>query len=57
MSLGYLLHAVWLVLLGLTWIGWIDLSAKFLGAFAILVGVVLLLELGGWWSYRIGDRR
>lgn len=47
MSLGSLLLAVFLILLGITWLGWISISQTFLGVFALVTGIVLLLE-----SYR-----
>lgn len=58
MSLSQLLLAVWLILVGLTWVGWAALSADFLGVLAIITGIIFVLEGTAVWSYRLGgDRR
>lgn len=44
MSLGTLLLSIWLILLGLTWIAAITVSTKFLGFWALVTGIVLLVE-------------
>jgi hypothetical protein len=44
MSLSQLLLAVWLILIGITWVGWVAISATFLGVWALITGVVWLLE-------------
>lgn len=44
MSLGSLLLAVWLILVGLTWIGWVVLTIKFLGGWGLATGIILILE-------------
>lgn len=44
MSLSSLLLGVWLILVGATWLTWIDVSAKFLGLFAFITGIVWLIE-------------
>lgn len=47
MSLGQLLLAVTLILVGIVWLGWATISIKFLGGMSVLTGVVLLLESAG----------
>lgn len=44
LSLGQLLLAVWLILLGITWLTWVTISSKFLGGFAAVTGIVLIVE-------------
>lgn len=44
MSLGQLLLAVWLIILGMLWLGWVTVSNKFLGGWAFVTGIVLILE-------------
>lgn len=44
MALSTLLLAVWLILLGLTWAAVLSLSTTFLGWFAVVTGVVFLVE-------------
>lgn len=44
MSLGSLALAIWLVLVGITWLGWVAISTKFLGGWAALTGLLLFLE-------------
>ncbi len=44
MSLSSLLLAVWLILLGITWLAWVAISAKFLGIWAFVTGIVFLVE-------------
>lgn len=44
MSLGSLALAIWLILVGLSWLGWVTISTKFLGGWAALTGLLLLLE-------------
>lgn len=44
MSLSGLLLAVWLILVGLAWTGIVAISSHFLGLWAIVTGVLLLLE-------------
>lgn len=45
MNLGALLLAVWLILVGLTWSTLATISAKFLGVWALVTGIVLVVEL------------
>lgn len=42
--MGNLLLALLLILLGITWAGWVAISGVLLGLLAILTGVVLLVE-------------
>lgn len=44
MSLGSILLAIWLILLGLVWTAVITISTKFLGIWAIVTGAILLIE-------------
>jgi len=44
MSLSQLLLAVWLILVGMTWMGWVSISTTFLGVWAFVTGIVWLLE-------------
>lgn len=44
MSLSSILVAIWLILVGLTWIGWVAISSKFLGGWALVTGIVWLVE-------------
>lgn len=47
MALSTLLLAVWLILVGIVWLGWVTISIKFLGGWAAVTGIVMLVE-----SYR-----
>lgn len=44
MSLGMLLLAVWLILQGVSGLGWLAVSAKFLAVWALVTGIVLIVE-------------
>lgn len=44
MSLGTILLAIWLILLGITFLTWVNISYQFLGGFAAVVGIILLVE-------------
>jgi hypothetical protein len=44
MSLSGLLLAVWLILVGLSWAGIVAVSTVFLGFWALVTGILLLLE-------------
>jgi uncharacterized membrane protein HdeD (DUF308 family) len=44
MSLSQLLLAVWLVLVGITWLAWVAISTQFLGIWALVTGIVWLVE-------------
>lgn len=44
MSLSNLLLGVWLILVGITWLAWVTISTKFLGIWAFVTGIVILLE-------------
>lgn len=44
MSISTLLLGVWLILLGSDWLGWISVSIKFLGLWAFVTGVVILVD-------------
>lgn len=44
MNLSYLLLAVWLILVGITWLGWVAITVTFLGLWAFVTGIVFLVE-------------
>jgi hypothetical protein len=44
MSFSTFLLAIWLILLGITWLAWVAISTKFLGAWAAITGIVFLVE-------------
>lgn len=44
MSLTHLLTALWFLLLGITWLGWVSISITFLGGLAAIVGILWLVE-------------
>lgn len=44
MNLSSLLLAVFLILLGITWLGWVAISITFLGIWSLVTGILLLLE-------------
>lgn len=47
MTLSQLALVLFFILLGITWIGWVAISATVLGIIALLVGVLMLLEALG----------
>ncbi len=44
MTLATLLLGIWVLLVGLTWAGVVEIGALFLGVWAIVTGILLLLE-------------
>lgn len=44
MSLSSLLLGAFLIVLGANWLTWIAVSVKFLGLFAVVTGIVILVE-------------
>lgn len=44
MTLSSLLLAVWLILVGVTWLAWITIDVKILGLLAFITGIVFLIE-------------
>lgn len=44
--MSILLLAVFLIVLGATWLTWISIAATTLGLFAFIVGIVLLVDYG-----------
>lgn len=44
LSLSQLLLGVWLILVGITWLGWVAISTHFLGLWAFVSGIVVLVE-------------
>lgn len=55
MALSHLLTAVWFILVGITWIGWVAISPQFLGVLALIVGILWLVE--GWQPITVPVRR
>lgn len=44
MSLSALLAAVFFILLGVSWMGWVAVSTLFLGIWSFVTGIVWLIE-------------
>lgn len=44
MSLSQLLLAVWLILVGVTDLGWVTVSIKLIGGLALITGILWLVE-------------
>lgn len=44
MSISSILLGLWLILVGSTWLAWIDVSLKFLGLLAFITGILWLIE-------------
>lgn len=44
MSLSGLLLGIWLILIGLTWAGIVVITSKFLGFWALVTGILWLIE-------------
>ena len=44
MSLSTILLGVWLILVGIVWLGWVVINAKFLGLWAFVTGIIFLFE-------------
>lgn len=44
MSISQLLLGVWLILVGATWLTWLTIDSKFLGLFAFIVGILILVD-------------
>jgi len=57
MSLSQLLLAITLILIGIVWVGWVDISATVIGIFALITGALILLEGLGSFSYSLPHRR
>lgn len=57
MSLGTLALALWGLAVGLTWAGVTHFGSEFLGWFAVIWAVLLLLEGAGVWSYSFNRQR
>lgn len=47
MSVGSLLLALWLILVGVVWVGWISIDIKILGVLAFVTGIIWLVEGAG----------
>lgn len=44
MSLSTILLGVFLILLGISWLGWVAISITFLGIWAFVTGIVILVD-------------
>lgn len=44
MSLSQLALAILLILVGITWLGWVAISVQFLGGLAAITGLLWLVE-------------
>lgn len=44
MGLSHLLLGLWLLMVGLTWLGWVAISTQFLGGWVAVTGVLVLVE-------------
>lgn len=44
MSISSLLLAVWLILVGVTWLTWVNIDIKFLGLLGFITGILILVE-------------
>lgn len=44
MSIANLLLAIWLILVGATWLTWVSIDQKFLGLLGFIVGIVILVD-------------
>lgn len=51
MSISSLLLGIWLILVGATWLTWISVDSKFLGLFAFITGIIILID--NWRPIRI----
>jgi hypothetical protein len=45
MSLGGVLLGIWLILIGLSWISAIAIGTAFLGWWALITGIIMLVEI------------
>lgn len=44
MSVARLLLAVWLILVGVSWLAWVAIDSKLLGLLAFITGILWLIE-------------
>lgn len=44
LSLSHILTAVFFILLGITWLGWVAITQTFLGVWSLVTGIVWLVE-------------
>lgn len=44
MTLSNLLLGIWFILVGITWLTWVAIDTRFLGLWAFVTGIVLLVE-------------
>ena len=55
MNLSTLVTAVWLILVGLSWLGWVAVSLEVLGFVALVAGVLIILEGLNVFNQRVGS--
>lgn len=55
MALSTLALAVTLILVGLSWLGWVAVSVGVLGALALITGILIILEGLSVFSYKVGQ--
>lgn len=44
MSIAALLTAIWFILVGVDWLGWVAINVKLLGLLAFIIGIVWLID-------------
>lgn len=44
MNISNLLLAIWLILVGATWLTWLSIDPKFLGLLGFITGIVILID-------------
>lgn len=44
MSISNVLIALWFILVGVAWLGWITIDNKFLGLLAFVIGILIIVE-------------
>jgi uncharacterized membrane protein len=50
MNLPNLLTGIWFLLVGVVWLGWINIDIKILGLLAFIIGIVWLVDgTRGYW--------
>lgn len=57
MSLSALFLAIFLIVLGMSWIGWLTVSAVALGIIAFVTGILMVLEGLSIFSYSLPARK
>lgn len=44
MNISGFLLAVWFILIGATWLGWVTIDMRFLGLLGFITGILLLID-------------